>query len=204
MKVSSTTTLSFPTLSPLLTAGKNIVGYFLDRWWTWFCHLVFHILAFHYCQESKICINISDLKSVLSYIMLPNGLDVNVFEVPVHSSEMLINIYRVNSVTSLKTVIFIVTYVTFSCINGCWRTYAIDVASLNIQWSNQEDVCLYDIPTILYSLLTGILLASGIPHHQAVNAIRLSVGRETTTDDIDIAIKDLKQSVAALLYKNSS
>jgi hypothetical protein len=30
MKVPSTTTLSFPTLSPLLTAGKNIVGYFLD------------------------------------------------------------------------------------------------------------------------------------------------------------------------------
>jgi hypothetical protein len=31
MKVPSTTTLSFPTLSPLLTAGKNIVGSFLDR-----------------------------------------------------------------------------------------------------------------------------------------------------------------------------
>jgi hypothetical protein len=31
MKVLSTTTLSFPTLSPLLTAGKNIVGYFLNR-----------------------------------------------------------------------------------------------------------------------------------------------------------------------------
>jgi hypothetical protein len=30
MKVPSTTTLSFSTLSPLLTAGKNIVGYFLD------------------------------------------------------------------------------------------------------------------------------------------------------------------------------
>jgi uncharacterized protein YneF (UPF0154 family) len=30
-KVPSTTTLGFPTLSPLLTAGKNIVGYFLDR-----------------------------------------------------------------------------------------------------------------------------------------------------------------------------
>jgi hypothetical protein len=31
MKVPSTTTLSCPILSPLLTAGKNIVGYFLDR-----------------------------------------------------------------------------------------------------------------------------------------------------------------------------
>jgi hypothetical protein len=31
MKVPSTTMLSFPTLLPLLTAGKNKVGYFLDR-----------------------------------------------------------------------------------------------------------------------------------------------------------------------------
>jgi hypothetical protein len=32
MKVPSTTTLSFPTLSPLLSAEKkNIVGYFLNR-----------------------------------------------------------------------------------------------------------------------------------------------------------------------------
>jgi hypothetical protein len=31
MKVPSTTSLSFPTLSPLLTAGKNKVGYSLDR-----------------------------------------------------------------------------------------------------------------------------------------------------------------------------
>jgi hypothetical protein len=30
MKVPSTTALSFPTLSPLLTVGKNKVGYFLD------------------------------------------------------------------------------------------------------------------------------------------------------------------------------
>jgi hypothetical protein len=31
MKVPSTTTLSFPTLLPLLTVGKNKDGYFLDR-----------------------------------------------------------------------------------------------------------------------------------------------------------------------------
>jgi hypothetical protein len=31
MNVPSTTALSFATLSPLLTAGKNKVGYFLDR-----------------------------------------------------------------------------------------------------------------------------------------------------------------------------
>jgi hypothetical protein len=30
MKVPSTTALSFPTLSPLLTSGKNKVAYFLD------------------------------------------------------------------------------------------------------------------------------------------------------------------------------
>jgi hypothetical protein len=30
MKVPSTTTLSFPALSPLLAAGKNIVRYLLD------------------------------------------------------------------------------------------------------------------------------------------------------------------------------
>jgi hypothetical protein len=34
MKVPSTTTLSFPTLSPLLTVGKDIFGYFLDRLFT--------------------------------------------------------------------------------------------------------------------------------------------------------------------------
>jgi cysteine sulfinate desulfinase/cysteine desulfurase-like protein len=56
----------------------------------------------------------------------------------------------------------------------------------------------------MYFLFTGILLASGVPYQQAVNAIRLSVGRETTTDDIDIAIKDLKQSVTVLSCNSSS
>jgi selenocysteine lyase len=51
---------------------------------------------------------------------------------------------------------------------------------------------------------SGILLASGVPHHRAVNAIRLSVGRETTTDDIDTAIEDLKQSVTTLSRNASS
>jgi len=53
-------------------------------------------------------------------------------------------------------------------------------------------------------LFSGILLASGVPHHRAVNAIRLSVGRETTTDDIDTAIEDLKQSVTTLSRNASS
>lgn len=64
--------------------------------------------------------------------------------------------------------------------------------------------CPYDIITVMYFLFTGILLASGVPYQQAVNAIRLSVGRETTTDDIDIAIKDLKQSVTVLSCNSSS
>ena len=61
--------------------------------------------------------------------------------------------------------------------------------------------CPYDI-TVIYFLFSGILLASGVPYHQAVNAIRLSVGRETTTGDIDIAIKDLKLAVTTLSCNN--
>jgi hypothetical protein len=45
MKVPSTTTLSFPTLSPLLTVGKNIVGYFVDRRHTYAITIIFLILA---------------------------------------------------------------------------------------------------------------------------------------------------------------
>jgi cysteine sulfinate desulfinase/cysteine desulfurase-like protein len=61
----------------------------------------------------------------------------------------------------------------------------------------------YCAVAIVCCLFTGILLASGVPHHQAVNAIRLSVGRETTTDDIDIAVKDLKNSVKTLSCNSS-
>jgi selenocysteine lyase len=55
---------------------------------------------------------------------------------------------------------------------------------------------------VIYFLFSGILLASGVPYNQAVNAIRLSVGRETTTGDIDIAIKDLKLAVTTLSCNN--
>ena len=41
-----------------------------------------------------------------------------------------------------------------------------------------------------------ILLAIGVPEEIARNALRLSVGRETTKDDIDVVIGDLKQAVA--------
>ncbi|XP_069474331.1 selenocysteine lyase isoform X2 [Ambystoma mexicanum] len=46
-----------------------------------------------------------------------------------------------------------------------------------------------------------ILLNSGIPHDVACNALRLSVGRETTKEDVDLIIKDLKQAVAELEEK---
>ena len=42
----------------------------------------------------------------------------------------------------------------------------------------------------------GILIASGVPVEHARNAIRLSVGRETTETDIDTAVNDLKKAVA--------
>ncbi|XP_031560303.1 selenocysteine lyase-like [Actinia tenebrosa] len=40
-----------------------------------------------------------------------------------------------------------------------------------------------------------ILEALGIPCHVAINAIRMSVGRETTTGDIDIVVQDLKDTI---------
>lgn len=43
-----------------------------------------------------------------------------------------------------------------------------------------------------------VLLACGIAEEVAVNALRLSVGRETTVQDIDIFIKDLKAAISEL------
>ncbi|XP_076454055.1 selenocysteine lyase-like [Babylonia areolata] len=43
-----------------------------------------------------------------------------------------------------------------------------------------------------------ILLAMGVPKHLAWNALRLSVGRETTKADIDVVVKDLKEIVASI------
>ena len=43
-----------------------------------------------------------------------------------------------------------------------------------------------------------ILLSSGICESVARNALRLSVGRYTTIQDIDIVIQDLKKAVAIL------
>ena len=49
-----------------------------------------------------------------------------------------------------------------------------------------------------------ILLALGIPHEVASNALRISVGRETSPRDIDVVVDDLQQSVSSLKSNNST
>uniref|UniRef100_A0A8D2LE09 Selenocysteine lyase n=1 Tax=Varanus komodoensis TaxID=61221 RepID=A0A8D2LE09_VARKO len=46
---------------------------------------------------------------------------------------------------------------------------------------------------------SSILLNSGIPYNLAQNALRLSVGRHTSKEDVDLIVEDLKQAVAQLL-----
>ena len=43
-----------------------------------------------------------------------------------------------------------------------------------------------------------VLIACGIPEEVAINAMRLSVGRDTTKEDIDIFIADLSSAVDKL------
>ena len=43
-----------------------------------------------------------------------------------------------------------------------------------------------------------ILLSCGIAPDVAINALRISVGRETTIDDIETFIQDLSQAIASL------
>ncbi|XP_053164426.1 selenocysteine lyase isoform X2 [Hemicordylus capensis] len=45
---------------------------------------------------------------------------------------------------------------------------------------------------------SSILLSSGIPYSVAQNALRLSVGRSTSKEDVDLIVEDLKQAVAQL------
>ncbi|XP_075273760.1 selenocysteine lyase isoform X2 [Opisthocomus hoazin] len=45
---------------------------------------------------------------------------------------------------------------------------------------------------------SSILLSCGIPYDVAQNALRLSVGRETTRADVDLVVQDLLQAVAQL------
>ena len=50
----------------------------------------------------------------------------------------------------------------------------------------------------LVSHPSPILTALGIPRDVAMNAIRLSVGRDTSTDDIDQIVEDLRAAVKLL------
>lgn len=50
----------------------------------------------------------------------------------------------------------------------------------------------------LYSRPSPVLLAIGVPPHVALNALRVSVGRETSIEDIDVFIKDLTNAVQKL------
>ncbi|XP_062439139.1 selenocysteine lyase isoform X2 [Rhea pennata] len=45
---------------------------------------------------------------------------------------------------------------------------------------------------------SSILLSCGIPYDVAQNALRLSVGRDTTREDVDLVVQDLMQAVAQL------
>ncbi|XP_064313256.1 selenocysteine lyase isoform X3 [Phalacrocorax carbo] len=45
---------------------------------------------------------------------------------------------------------------------------------------------------------SSILLSCGIPYNVAQNALRLSVGRDTTRADVDLVVQDLVQAVAQL------
>ena len=43
-----------------------------------------------------------------------------------------------------------------------------------------------------------ILLAIGIPAEVAANALRVSIGRDTTREDIDVFVQDLKNAIGKL------
>lgn len=43
-----------------------------------------------------------------------------------------------------------------------------------------------------------VLMACGVPEDIAVNALRLSIGRGTSKEDIDIFMQDLKETVCSL------
>lgn len=49
-----------------------------------------------------------------------------------------------------------------------------------------------------HSKPSHILLSIGIPESVAINAIRLSVGRQTSEEDIDVVVDDIKQAISQL------
>ena len=50
----------------------------------------------------------------------------------------------------------------------------------------------------LFSRPSAILLSCGIPYDVAQNALRLSIGRDTSKEDVDLIVEDLKLAVAQL------
>lgn len=52
--------------------------------------------------------------------------------------------------------------------------------------------------------LSAVLAASGVPKKLAASSVRLSVGRDTTTKDIDVAVEDLKNTVNSLKVNNNN
>lgn len=47
-----------------------------------------------------------------------------------------------------------------------------------------------------------ILLNCGVPYHVAVNALRISVGRSTSRQDVDVVVEDLREAVEKLEQMN--
>ena len=43
-----------------------------------------------------------------------------------------------------------------------------------------------------------LLLACGVPEDLARNALRISIGRDTSRSDMDVLVEDLKEAVASL------
>lgn len=48
------------------------------------------------------------------------------------------------------------------------------------------------------SMASPSLVASGVPEKVAVNALRVSVGRETTKTDVEVFVQDLKDAINTL------
>ncbi len=69
---------------------------------------------------------------------------------------------------------------------------------LNLNFSHLCDFTVDTHCTFVICRASPILLAIGVPPDIARNAIRLSVGRETTKRNIDLVIRDLKQAVESL------
>lgn len=56
----------------------------------------------------------------------------------------------------------------------------------------------FELNLVLCFRPSSILLSCGIPYDVAQNALRLSVGRDTTRADVDLVVQDLVQAVAQL------